>query len=534
MYKVLVSDPISEKGLAKLREAGDVEVDVRTGLSPQELAAIIGEYDALIVRSQTKVTAELINAGRRLKVIGRAGVGVDNIDVAAATSRGIIVLNAPEGNTISAAEHTWAMLLALARQIPDACASLKAGQWDRKRFLGVELAGKVLGVIGFGRIGSEVARRAQGFRMHVLAYDPFLSLERAEAMGVEMVELEELFRRSDFITVHTPMTPETRHLIGERQLAMMKDGVRIVNVARGGIVDEAALLAALESGKVAGAALDVFEEEPPPASSPLIRHPRVVVTPHLGASTVEAQENVAVDVAEELIKALRGEAFKNAVNLPSLRPEMLAKLRPYLDLGERLGLFLSQLLSGRLHAVEIAYAGALTELEVTPVTTAILKGLLTPVLGDEVNVVNAPWLAKERGIRVAETKVANGEDYRNLISVQAATDREKVQVRGAIFGKNEPRLVEVDGYDVDVSPEGYFLVTRHLDKPGMIGRVGTILGEAGVNIAAMQVGRREMGGRAIMLLAVDSAIPAEVLERIARVEGIQEARLVHVATGRQR
>lgn len=521
--KVLVADAISERGLVKLREAG-LEVDVQTGLAPERLKEIIGAYDALLVRSQTKVTAEIIAAAPQLKVIGRAGVGVDNVDVPAATARGIVVLNAPEGNTISTAEHTWALLMSVARMVPQACQSLKEGKWDRKSFVGVELSGKTLGVAGLGRVGGQVAKRALAFGMRVLAYDPYLSAERAEALGVEVATVDQIAREADFITVHTPLTPETRHLFGPEQFAKMKPGVRIVNCARGGIYDEQALLDALESGKVSGAALDVFEEEPP-TNMALIRHPRVVVTPHLGASTVEAQENVAIDVAREVVNFLRGEAFKNAVNLPALPAEAAAEVRPYLGLCERIGRFAGQSLPGRIRRVELVYQGALAALPSAPLTAAAMKGLLDVILSEAVNAVNALYLAKQRGIKVAEVKEEQ-DGYANLFRLQVETDGGRVSLAGSLFGAGEPHIVSIDGYQLDVPAAGHLLLTRHLDQPGMIGRVGTLLGEAGVNIASMQVGRKVPGGEAVMVLGVDEAVSQAVLERIAAVPGIAGARLV--------
>ncbi|MDI6870702.1 MAG: phosphoglycerate dehydrogenase [Bacillota bacterium] len=521
--KVLVADPISEQGITLLRDAG-FEVHVETSLPPERLKEIIGEYDALLVRSQTKVTAEIIAAAGKLKVIGRAGVGVDNVDVPAATARGIVVLNAPEGNTISTAEHTWALLMAVARMVPQACAALKAGKWDRKSFVGVELSGKTLGVVGLGRVGGQVAKRALAFGMRVLAYDPYLSAERAERAGVEVAALDRIIAEADFITVHTPLTPETRHLFGEEEFARMKPGVRVINCARGGIFDEQALLEALDSGRVAAAGLDVFEEEPPKDFT-LISHPRVVATPHLGASTVEAQENVAIDVAVEVAHLLKGEPFKNAVNLPSLAPEAAAQVRPYLGLCERLGRFAGQLIQGRINRVELSYQGDLAELPAAPLTAAAMKGLLDVILSEAVNAVNALYLAKERGIKVAEVKEEQ-DGYANLFRLAVETDSGTTSLAGSLFGAGEPRLVAIDGYHLDVPLAGHLLVTQHLDRPGMIGRVGTILGGAGVNIASMQVGRQAAGGEAVMVLAVDEPVPPPALAEIARVPGIDAARLV--------
>ncbi|MDI3256196.1 MAG: phosphoglycerate dehydrogenase [Kyrpidia sp.] len=523
MFKILVSDPISEEGLKQLMEAPDVQVDIRPGLPPEELRQIIDEYDALLVRSQTKVTAGLLEGARRLKAIGRAGVGVDNIDVEAATRRGIIVVNAPDGNTISTAEHTFAMLMSLARNIPQAHISIKSGKWDRKSFVGVELRGKTLGILGLGRIGTEVAKRAGAFGMTVLAYDPFLTAERADKLGIESVSVEEVCRRSDFITVHTPLTKETRHLIGAAQFALMKPGVRILNCARGGIIDERALFAAIENGTVAGAALDVFEEEPP-KENPLLASDRVIATPHLGASTVEAQINVAIDVGEEILNILRDRPFKNAVNLPSLPADVMRAVQPYLTLGEKLGQLVSQLVAGRLSSIEIAYGGSVAEREVAPVSRTILKGILAYHHGDEVNFVNAPFIAETLGIAVTETKTGKHRVFNDWISVNLTTDQGTHSAAGTLFNGLGPRIVQIDGYSVDIPPQGTLLITRHIDQPGIIGQVGSLLGAAGVNIAAMQVGRREIGGQAVMVLAVDKPVDAETLGGICRVPGILEVR----------
>lgn len=521
--KVLVADAISERGVEQLK-AGGLEVDVRTGLAGAELLKIIGDYEGLIVRSQTKVTGDLIAAAERLKVIGRAGVGVDNVDVGAATARGIVVLNAPEGNTVSTAEHTWAMLMAVARSLPQACGALKECRWDRKSYVGVELQGKTLGVVGLGRVGGQVAQRALAFGMRVLAYDPYLSAERAEEAGVEVATVERITLEADFITVHTPLTAETKHLFGEAEFARMKPGVRVVNCARGGIFDEAALLKALESGKVAAAGLDVFGEEPP-TDFALIQHPRVVATPHLAASTFEAQENVAIDVAAEVVKFLRDEPFKNAVNLPSLPAELATKVRPYLALAERVGSFAGQMLQGRIRRAEVLYQGALAELPPAPLTAAAVKGLLDVILSESVNVVNALYLAKERGIKLTEVREAQ-DGYANLLRLQVVTDSGEWSISGSLFGAHGPHIVEIGGYQLNVPATGHLLVTRHADQPGVVGKVGTLLGEAGVNIAGMQVGRKVPGGEAVMVLAVDEPVSPETLSAIAQVPGIGGARLV--------
>ncbi|ATY84770.1 phosphoglycerate dehydrogenase [Kyrpidia spormannii] len=523
MFKILVSDAISEEGLKKLMDAPDVQVDIRPGLPPEELKALIGEYDALLVRSQTKVTADLLASARNLKAVGRAGVGVDNIDIEAATRRGIIVVNAPDGNTISTAEHTFAMLMALARNIPQAYASIQSGKWDRKSFVGVELRGKTLGIVGLGRIGTEVAKRAMAFGMTVLAYDPFLTRERADQLGVESVSVDDICRRADFITVHTPLTKETRHMISGPQFALMKKGVRILNCARGGIIDEKALLAALEDGTVGGAALDVFEEEPP-KDNPLLASNRVIATPHLGASTVEAQINVAIDVGEEILNILHDRPFKNAVNLPSLPAEVMRAVQPYLTLGEKLGQLISQIAAGRLSAIEVTYGGAVAEREVAPVSRTILKGILSYHHGDEVNYVNAPFIAETLGIKVTETKTGRHKVFNDWISVQLTTDEGTHSAAGTLFNGLGPRIVQIDGYSVDVAPQGTLLITRHIDQPGIIGQVGSLLGAAGVNIAAMQVGRKELGGQAVMVLAVDKPVDAETLANIGQVPGILAVR----------
>lgn len=525
--KVLVADSLSDEGLAVLRTDPDVVVDVRTGLAEAELVDVIGEYDGLIVRSATRVTARIIEAGRRLKVIGRAGVGVDNIDVDAATRRGILVINAPEGNTLATAEHTIALMLALARWIPAAHAAVvRDRRWDRQRFMGIQIHGKTLGVVGLGRVGSQVARKAQALGMTVLAYDPYISAERARELGVELTSVDDLCRRADIITVHTPLTPATRGIIGARQFAVMKDGVRIINCARGGIVDEQALLEALQSGKVAGAALDVFENEPPWGSA-LLESEKVIVTPHLGASTVESQINVAVDVAAEVLRALRGQLVRHPVNLPVLPPELMDKLWPYVDVAERLGRIFTELVGAALDRVEVVYHGQLSQYDCAPLTRAVLKGMLDPILQESVNYVNAVVVARERGIQVAETRHADETDFQSLITVRAVTPDGVVRsVAGTLTGPSRPTLVEIDGYRVNVDTPGHMLVARNVDRPGMIGRVGTVLGEAGINIAFMQVGRKAVGTHAVMVLGVDDPISPAVMERLDQVEDLWDTRLV--------
>lgn len=520
MYKVLISDPLSEYGIQKLLDAPDVEVVKKTNLSPSDLLAEIGEYDALLVRSQTQVTREVLAAGKKLKAVGRAGVGVDNIDINAATEAGVVVINAPDGNTISTAEHSFAMLMAVARNIPQAYKKLSNGTWDRKSFQGVELNNKTLGIVGLGRIGAEVAKRAKAFGMNVLAYDPFLTEERAQKIGVTPASVDNISEQADFITVHTPLTKETRYIIGSRQFAKMKPGVRVINCARGGIIDEKALYEALISGKVAGAALDVFEQEPP-VDNPLIGLPQVVVTPHLGASTIEAQENVAIDVSEEILKALRNEAFKNAVNLPSIPAHVLERVQPYFTLGECLGRFLAQVTVGSVQEIAITYSGELAEVDTTPLTRTVLKGVLSFRLGEEVNYVNAPALAKTREISVVEQKSSLNKGFMNLLSVSLKTNLQTRTVAGTRLNGYGARIVKIDDFTIDLAPEGHLLFIHHNDRPGVIGRVGTILGTNDVNIATMQVGRRDVGGDAIMLLAVDKPVTGELLDTIGELPEIK-------------
>ncbi|OYD09752.1 phosphoglycerate dehydrogenase [Paludifilum halophilum] len=518
MYRVLITDPLSHHGIEQLIRAEDVEVIQKTSLSPEELLEEIQYADALLVRSQTKVTAEVIAAGKKLKAIGRAGVGVDNIDIPAATSRGIIVVNAPDGNTVSTAEHTFAMLISLARNIPQGYHSTIQGEWKRKAFVGVELNRKILGIIGLGRIGTELAKRAKAFHMDVLAFDPYLTEEHARKIGITQASLDEVIVRADFITVHTPLTKETRHLLSTEAFAKMKPGVRIINCARGGIIDEEALAEAIRNQKVAGAALDVFETEPP-GEHPLFALPQVIATPHLGASTREAQENVAIDVSAEVLHILREEPFKNAVNLPSIPAELQEKLRPYQNLAEKLGHFAVQTVKGALDEVTVTYSGELSEVDTAPLTRIILKGTLSHYLSD-VNDVNAPYLAKERNIRVTEQKMSRSHGFTHLITVKIRTDSSDTSVSGTLLNGLGPRIIKIGEYSVDVQPFGHQLLIRHNDRPGAIGRVGTILGDHRVNIATMQVGRRDVGGRAIMMLGVDKAVPEELVNALEQMEEI--------------
>ncbi|HBS60508.1 MAG TPA: phosphoglycerate dehydrogenase [Firmicutes bacterium] len=521
--KVLVSDKISQAGIDVLQK--HFPVDVKLKLPPEELAAIIGEYDALVVRSETKVTKDILAKADKLKVIGRAGVGVDNIDVEMATARGIIVLNAPEGNTIAATEHTVALMLAMARKVPQAFQSMKQGKWERAKFMGVEVRGKTLGVIGLGRIGAGVTKRALAMDMKVMVYDPFLSEERAASMGVKLVKVQEIIEQADFITVHAPLTKETKYLLNKEAFAKMKPGVRLVNCARGGIIEEQALYDALVSGKVAAAALDVFEKEPINPDNPLLTLDNVIVTPHLGASTEEAQVNVAVDVAEGIINALKGEPVRTAVNIAPVSAEALSFIGPYLNLAEKMGHLAVRLIKGPISKVEITYQGEIGKREFHPITTATLKGLLAPILQETVNFVNAPNIAKNRGITIRETVNQETENFTNFITLCVASDKDQITVSGALFGKTDPRIVEINGYHVDAAPAGYVLVSPHIDKPGIIGQVGTILGANGINIAGMQVGRKpgqKPGGESIMLLAIDNPASQDVINTIKGVDGIKD------------
>jgi D-3-phosphoglycerate dehydrogenase len=527
-YKVLVSDPLAEEGLAILRT--QFEVDEKTDLKEDQLISIIGNYDALLVRSGTEVTAKVIEAGKNLRFIGRAGAGVDNIDMDAATRKGIIVANAPEGNTLAATEHTMAMMLSLARNIPQATASLKKKEWKRSRFMGVELNEKTLGILGLGRIGREVTKRATALGMHIVGYDPFIGKEKAAQFGVDSMSVEELFRVSDVITVHTPLIKETRHLINAKSIATMKDGVRIINCARGGIIDEKALYVAIKSGKVAGAALDVFEEEPP-FQSPLLELDQVIVTPHLGASTVEAQTNVAVSIAKQCISVLEGGSAKYVVNAPLVPADQQDVVEPFARLAERIGRFLIQLVEGRLEKVEIIYGGELSQSTYNTkfITRVALKGLLDPILQVPVNMVNAEYIASERGIKVSETITADAQGFKNLITIRVLTDKGEESVSGTVFFKGRSRIVAIGGYTMDMIPEGYVIVSRHLDKPGVIGRASTILGQANINIAGMQVGRINPGQEAIMVLNVDSEVPPEIMDEIRAKVGIFTGRFAKLS-----
>jgi len=522
--RVLVSDNISEKGVELMKKAG-LKVDVKTGLSPEELKSVIGQYHGLVIRSATKVTAEVIEAAKNLKVIGRAGSGLDNVDKEAATKRGIVVMNTPGGNTITTAEHTIALMFALARNIPQATASMKEGKWEKKKFMGVELFNKTIGVIGLGNIGSQVAKRALALQMNVIGYDPYLSDEKAKELGIEKVSLDELFARSDFITIHTPLTDETRNLINKETIAKMKDGVRIINCARGGIVNEKDLYEALESGKVAGAALDVFEKEPPEDLT-LIKHPKVICTPHLGASTKEAQENVAVAVAEQIIDYLVNGIIRNAVNFPSIPADEVPVLSPYLHLAEKMGAFIAQIYEGGITEATLEFRGEAQELNTKPVTIAAIKGLLEPVIPETVNFVNAPVIAKERGIEIKETKSPESGDYHSMLTLRVKANGKTHYVEGTLYGKKDPRLVRVDEFPVEIIPEGTMLYIHNHDRPGVIGNIGSTLGKNNINIARMHFGREKPGGMAISVVSVDQDVPEEVLKELKSLPNIVDVKVV--------
>jgi len=523
---VVVSDPLASEGIAVFEQAG-FEVRELAGASAQELMAALREADALIVRSGTKVTAELIENAAKLKVIGRAGAGVDNIDVDAATRRGILVMNTPGGNTISACELTMAMILALARRLPQANARVKAGEWPRKEFMGTELQGKRLGIVGLGRIGSEVARRAIAFGMEVVAYDPYVGEDRARKLEVRLLPLDQLLATSDVISIHVPRTGTTERLIGPEAFAKMKDGVFLVNCARGGIVDEAALADALRSGKVAGAALDVFEHEPP-EGSPLLEFDQVIATPHVGATTREAQANVARQIAEQVVGFLRGGPPRNAVNAPAVEPELFEVLGPYIDLAERLGSLVVQLVDGGVERLVVTYRGEMNDHDVRPLTTAVVKGVLERALTTPVNYVNAPVLAAERGIKVTVVRSSEIADFANLITVEAHTRTGSLSVAGSLIGRSDPRIVRIGNYRVDAAPSGYLLVTHNQDRPGVIAHVSTVLANHGVNIADMTCGRDRPGGTSTLVLSIDTPVGQEVFREIESSPLVLSARLVHL------
>jgi len=525
--KVLVSDPLSNKGLEILGEAKNLKYDLKPGLTPEELKKILPEYDGIIIRSETKLKGDIIEAGARLRVIGRAGIGLDNVDLPVATKKGIVVMNTPQENAIAAAEHTIAMILSISRKIPQATASMKAGRWEKKRFLGVELYNKILGMIGIGVIGTIVADRARGLKMKVIGYDPYLSKEVAEKKGVDLVSYDELLGRSDFITVHTPLTDETRNLIDKNTLDKMKDGVILINCARGGIINEKDLYDAIKGGKVAGAALDVFEKEPA-TGNPLLELEEVVSTPHLGASTGEAQENVSIAIAQQIVDYLTLGEARNAVNMPAVSPAILPFLRPYLRLGEKLGSFLGQVSNYAIEEVLIEYQGEVVEYGTKPITISVLKGLLTPFVGETVNFVNAPVMAKERGIKITESTSAKAEDFTSLIALTVRSEMEQNYIAGTLFGRRELRIVKLNDFFIEAIPEGYVLLVNNYDRAGVIGNLGNALGSRNINIATMQFGRDRMGGNAISLLHLDAPLPPGMLGEILRLPNIISVRQIQL------
>ncbi|MBA5869360.1 MAG: phosphoglycerate dehydrogenase [Nitrospira sp. CR2.1] len=528
--KILVSDSLSKQGVEVLEKAGFTVV-VKTKLPKEELLKEIKDADGLIVRSGTKVTAEVIAAAERLKVVGRAGSGLDNVDTPAATRRGIVVMNTPGGNTVTTAEHTMAMIFSMSRRIPQATASTKSGKWEKEKFMGVELCNKILGIVGVGQIGGYLTKLAQGVGMQVLAYDPYLAPERAEKMGVTIVDLEELFRRADVISVHTPLTPETKSLINAQAIAKMKPGVMIANCARGGIVHEGDLCEALKSKKVAAAAFDVFDDEPVKADNPLLALDNFICSPHIGASTTEAQENVAVGIAEQIVAYFTKGIARGAVNIPSVSPELLPQLQPYLSLGERVGLLQSQLLEGGLERLTVEYSGDVAALNVAPLTIAVLKGLLTPILEDPVNYVNAPVVAKERGIEVKEVKISDAGDFTSVIRVRVEGGKKSHQVAGTLYHRKDPRIIEIDQFKVEVVPDNHLLLILNEDRPGVIGTVGHILGDHNINIARMQCSREERGGKALLIFGLDAPLPTSVLDQITNSKHILSVKVADLSKG---
>ena len=526
MPRVLVSDSLAPQGLEILAHARGIEVDYAPGLSPDALLEHIREAEGLVIRSGTKVTREVLEAATRLRVVGRAGIGVDNVDLTAATERGIVVVNTPSGNNVTTAEHAIALLVSLARHIPQATASMKAGKWEKTAFTGMELSNRTLGVIGLGNIGRVVAQKAQGLGMRVIAFDPHLPADIAAKLDVDLVDFDTLLNRSDALTIHVPKTKDTAALLGAAAFAKCNPGVLVVNAARGGIIDEKALIAALESGQVGGAGLDVFEQEPPSKDHPLVNHPRVICTPHLGASTEQAQLNVAIQVAEQVRDFLLEGVVRNGVNVPSVSPELLVQLRPYLLLGEKLGRFQGQLCSGKIEEIEIEYAGGVADLRVAPITIAVLKGLLETVT-DRVNMVNAPVIARDHGIKVIESKASRSDDYASTVTtrVRGCVDR---LIAGAVFHGSQPRIVRIDDFILEAIPEGHTLLLHNHDRPGVVGAVGTILGEAGCNISRMQLALQRERNEAAMLVNVDGAPSDAVMEQLRSLPHVISCQLVEL------
>ncbi|HEB90523.1 MAG TPA: phosphoglycerate dehydrogenase [Deltaproteobacteria bacterium] len=526
MPKVLVSDSLAEQGVTILEQSPGIEVLNKPGISPDELMALIPEIDGLVIRSNTKVTSDVLDAAKNLKIVGRAGIGVDNIDVAAATRNGVVVENTPEGNNITTAEHAIALMVSLARHIPQATASMKAGKWEKKKFQGMELYNRTLGVLGAGNIGRFVVSRAKGLGMKVIVHDPYLTPEAAARLEVERVELDEMMSRSDVVTVHVPKTKDTTGILGRDEFAKAKPGLMVINAARGGIVDEEALLEALESGQVGSAGLDVFVTEPPPADHPLVNHPNVICTPHLGASTEQAQINVAIAVAEQIRDFLTNREVRNSLNVASVSPEQMAEVGPYIELGEKLGRFQGQLAQGRVDTVEVEYSGEIAELKVAPITIAVLKGILSPVR-ENVNLVNAAHVAQELGIKVIESKVARSKDFASTVTVRVkgVVDR---MVAGAVFHGTQPRIVRIDDFMLEAIPEGCTLLLHNHDESGVVGTVGTILGSAHINISRMQLALNEASGEACMLVNVDQEPDEKVLSALRDTKNMIAVRVLEL------
>lgn len=525
--RILVCDGLEKTGVDILRASAGAVVEERPDISADDLAGIIGDYDALIVRSKTKVTAALVERGASLKVVGRAGTGVDNIDVAAATRHGVVVMNAAAGNTVTTAEHTFAMLMSLARQIPQAVGSTKSGRWEKNRFLGVELSGKTLGIIGLGRIGSTVAERARAFGMAVLAFDPYFTPEAARDLGIGLVPLQDVLAGSDFITLHTPLTEDTRGIINREAIALMKPNVRIINCARGGLVDEEALADAIREGRVAGAALDVFEQEPVSPANPLLSLDQVITTPHLGASTTEAQLSVATLIAEQVLDYLERGTVRGAVNLPAVSAETLSVIGPYITLGQKIGLFQGQVFGHDLREVEVAYSGEVTEHDTKPITQAIIAGLLSPVI-ERVNMVNASIVAEQRGIKISQSQSRRAQDFASLIRVRAVTAERESEVAGAIFGRRDARIVRINGFNLEAIPNGHMLLLFNRDLPGVLGRIATYIGERGVNISRLYLGRKKIGESALALIQIDEPMGEAALRGLMEVPDVISVKQVEL------
>ena len=528
MNHILITDDLSPQAVERLEAAGDADFDVVSRPTPEELREIIRSYDAIIIRSSVRVDADLVAAASQLKVIGRAGMGLDNVDIDAASLRGVIVMNTPGANTVATAEHTVAMLLALCRNVPQADASMRRGEWTRSQFTGVQLYRKTLGIVGLGRIGAQVARRIRAFGMSIIAFDPYISDEVARELNVTLVDLDELLARSDFITLHTALTPETQGLINATAIAHMKLGVRLVNCARGGLIDDVALVDALRSGHIAGAALDVFADEPLPSDSPLRGMPNVVLTPHIAASTIEAQRDVGTQIVDQVLAALRGEDFRNAVNMPVVDAGVFRMLRPYLRLAEKLGSLQMQLSEGRIKRVEVEFQGEEVSVHVKPLTVALLKGLLDPIIDTPVNYISAPHLAMQRGISVSETRGLSTPNYANLLSCRVLWDEGERLVSGSLLGREFPRVVQIDSFRIDAQPEGIALVMESIDVPGVIGRVGTLLGARGINIAEWRLGRFAPGREALAFINLDSPAPPAVLAELVQLQGVNRVRQVEL------